>query len=48
MAIMIPDTGPTINDSARAEPDIYWRLAKQLVQGGLNKPTISLTIMSKE
>jgi len=30
MAVMIPDIGPVINDSTSAEPDIYWRLARQL------------------
>lgn len=30
MARMIPDIGPIANDSHRAEPDIYWRLKKQL------------------
>jgi hypothetical protein len=30
MARMIPAEGPVQNDSRRAEPDIYWRLAKRL------------------
>src|SRR5258708_2867772 len=30
MARMIPENGPVENDSSQAEPDFYWRLAKQL------------------